>query len=701
MASPEVLQEVAELRRRIRYHDHRYYVLDSPEISDAEYDALFRRLVALEEAEPELVTPDSPTRRVGGRPVAEFQAVVHPVPMLSLGNAFSPQDLRDFDERVRRRLAGVHAAARDQEETLPAVDYVAELKIDGLAVRLVYREGRLALAATRGDGARGDDITHNAVTIRSIPLVLEGPEVPGELEVRGEVYMTWPDFRRMNDEQAEAGEKVFANPRNSAAGSLRQKDPSITARRPLKFFAYGLETPIPGVERHSQAMEFLARLGFAVGSERRVFPGIEPVLGFCEEWHSRRHEIDFEIDGVVLKVDRYDLQRELGTVSRSPRWAIAYKLPSTQVTTEVEAIEISVGRTGTLTPVAVLKPQVIDGSVVSRATLHNEDEVLRKDVRVGDTVFVHKAGAVIPEVLAVVLEKRPEGAQPFRMPGSCPVCLGEVVRDPEEAATRCVNPACPAQVERWLRHFCSRRAMDVEGFGEAVLSQLTGKGLLKDPADLYRLSLEDLLPLERMGETLARKLLRNLEASKERPLSRLVMGLGIRLVGEHVAEVLVGRSPSLEALASATQEELSRTPEVGPEIAASVVAFFANPANLDLVDRLRAAGVRTAEEAREAPARPHLEGMTFVLTGTLAGMTRDQAGALLKAAGARVSGSVSKKTSFVVAGAEAGSKLQKAEELGVKVIGEEELLALLAQGSEGTPGACQGTPEEPGAPEGT
>lgn len=679
MAAPDVLPEIADLRRQVRYHDHRYYVLDSPEISDAEYDALFRRLQALEVAHPGLAAPDSPTRRVGGKPIDEFRAVVHPVPMLSLGNAFGAGDLREFDERVRRRLAGVHATAKDQEGVLECVDYVAELKIDGLAVRLVYRQGRLALAATRGDGMRGDDITHNAVTIRSIPLVLDAEGLPEEFEVRGEVYMTWPDFRRMNDQQAEAGEKVFANPRNSAAGSLRQKDPSVTARRPLKFFAYGLETPLPGLERHSQALNHLESLGFAVSRERRVFPGIGPVLDFCQQWHTRRHEIDFEIDGVVIKVDRYDLQRELGSVSRSPRWAIAYKLPSTQVTTLVRGIEVSVGRTGTLTPVAVLEPQVIDGSEVSRATLHNEDEVRRKDVRVGDTVFVHKAGAVIPEVLAVVLERRPEGAEPFRMPTSCPVCLGDVLRDPQQAATRCLNPACPAQVEGWLRHFCSRRAMDVEGFGEAVLRQLIGKGLLKDPADLYRLTLEDLLPLERMGQTLAAKLLRSVEASKRRPLHRLLMGLGMRHVGEHVAEVLASRYPSLEALAEATQEELSRVPEVGPEIAASVVDFFTEESNQELVARLQEAGVRTAEEAGARPValQAHLEGKTFVLTGTLAGMTRDQASALLKAAGARVASSVSKKTSYVVAGAEAGSKLQKAEELGVPVIGEEELLALL------------------------
>ncbi len=682
MASPEVLQEIDALRRAIRRHDHRYYVLDSPEISDAEYDALFRRLQALEEAHPQSATQDSPTRRVGGRPIDEFRAVVHPLPMLSLGNAFTAGELRDFDGRVRRRLAGLSATARDQEDLPERVDYLAELKIDGLAVRLVYRQGRLVLAATRGDGVRGDDITHNAVTIRSIPLVLEGPGLPEELEVRGEVYMSWPDFRRMNEEQAGSNEKVFANPRNAAAGSLRQKDPAVTARRPLRFLAYGLEIGNPGLERHSQALDFLQRLGFPVSPQRQLFSGIEPVLAFCQAWHTRRHELDFEIDGVVLKVDRYDLQRELGTLSRSPRWAIAYKLPSTQVTTRVEAIEISVGRTGTLTPVALLEKKVVDGSEVSRATLHNEDEVRRKDIRVGDTVFLHKAGAVIPEVLAVVPELRPEGTRPFEMPSRCPVCLGEVVRDAEQAATRCVNPSCPAQLEGWLRHYCSRKAVDAEGFGETLLHQLVARGLVRDPADLYRLTVEDLLGLERMGPTLAEKLLRNLQASKTRPLHRLLVGLGLRHVGEHVAQVLTSRYSSLHDLASASQEELATLHEIGPEIAASVAGYFADPANLDLVERLRQAGVQTTLDSHASREfrLPHLEGKTFVLTGTLSGMTREEASARLRAAGARVASSVSKKTSFLVAGSEAGSKLLKAQELGIPVLGEEELEALLASG---------------------
>lgn len=666
--------EIRSLQEQVRHHDYRYYTLNAPEITDAEYDRLFRRLQQLEEEHPELAGPDSPTRRVGGRPIDEFRTVVHPVPMLSLGNAFDEKELREFDDRVLKKLRDIH-------EGLERVDYVTELKIDGLAVRLVYRDGRLDLAATRGDGTRGDDITHNAVTIRQIPLKL-AQDAPAELEARGEVYMNWTDFRKMNERQAEAGEKVFSNPRNSAAGTLRQKDPSLTAKRPLKFWAYGLETQLPGVERHSQALELLERLGFPVSGDRKVCDGIDEVIAFCQEWHEKRHSLDFEIDGIVLKVDRYDFQRELGAVSRSPRWAIAYKLPSTQVTTTVQDILVSVGRTGALTPVACLEPKLIDGSIVSRATLHNEDEIRRKDIRKGDTVFVHKAGAVIPEVLAVVLESRPADTVPFEMPRTCPRCETEVVRDPEEAVTRCPNPRCPAQVEGWIRHFCGRRAMDVEGFGEALVSQLTSSGKVKDPADLFRLRLEDLVGLERMGDTLARKLLRNLETSRDRPLYRLLLGLSIRHVGEHVAEVLAAHFRSLDALAQATQEELAQVHEIGPEIAASVARFFAEPANQDLVARLKAHGVRTEEEAvAEAEAAgPRLDGKTFVLTGTLTGMTRDEATARLKAAGAKVASSVSKKTSYVVAGAEAGSKLQKAEELGVPVLSEEELDKLLREG---------------------
>lgn len=669
----EARREVEDLRRQIHHHDYLYYVLNRPEISDAEYDRLFRRLQELEERFPELESPDSPTRRVGGAPVEDFPTVVHPVPMLSLANAFDEQELRDWDGRVRKLLG----LGPDQ-----AVDYVCELKIDGLAVRLVYHQGRLALAATRGDGLRGDDITPNARTIRQVPLQLQpvARDLPDELEVRGEIYMTWSDFKRLNEEQSAAGEKIFANPRNAAAGSLRQKDPGITARRPLKLFVYHLQTAVPGIDTHFQALDLLEQLGFPVNPERRLCRGLSQVLDFCRSWHERRHEVDYEIDGVVVKVDRFDYQQRLGAVSRSPRWAIAYKLPSTQVTTRLLDVEFSVGRTGAITPVAILEPQLIDGSVVRRATLHNEDEIRRLDVRKGDYVWVHKAGAVIPEVLGPVPERRTGAEEPIVFPSECPACGAPVQRDPAFAVTRCANPACPAQVEAWIRHFCSRRAMDIEGFGERLVRQLVERGLVKDPADLYRLTVEQLVGLERMGETLAAKLVRRLQASKRRPLARLIFALGLRHVGEHVAEVLAGRFRSLEALAAASEEELTAIPEIGPEIARSVVSFFAQPDNLELLRRLKEAGVATEEEvpapgAEELP----LQGLTFVLTGRLESMTRDEAQAALKALGARVASSVSRATSFVVAGEEAGSKLTRARELGVPVLGEEDLRRILQE----------------------
>lgn len=681
MPSPALLAELEALRQEIRRHDHLYHVLDAPEIPDAEYDQLFRRLQELEAAHPDLVSPDSPTRRLGGAPVEGFATVEHPVPMLSLGNAFDSAQLREWEDRIRRRLD------RGEGE----LDYSVELKIDGVAVRLVYLEGALALAASRGDGTLGDDLTHNAVTVRQIPLRLIGPRPrPGELEVRGEVYMTWPDFRRMNAELAERSIRPFANPRNSAAGSLRQKDPRLTARRPLRFWAYGLETQLEGVERHSQAMAHLVELGFPVSPHRWRLQGIEPVIELCRAWHDRRHELDFEIDGLVIKVDRYDLQRELGAVSRSPRWAIAYKLPSTQVSTRLLAVEVSVGRTGALTPVAVLEPVTVDGSVVQRATLHNEDELRRKDVRPGDTVFIHKAGAVIPEVLAVVLERRPLGTEPVRFPEACPVCGAAVLRDPGEAVTRCPDPGCPAQVGAWIRHFCGRRAMDLEGFGEKLLARLIGEGLVTDPADLFGLTVEALLALPKRPRapnvqlTLASKLVAQARAARVRPLARLLFALGIRHVGERVAELVAERYPSLEALGEASVEELAGIDQVGPEIAASVAGWFADPGHRRLLARLAEVGVRGVPPARppEGEGGVALAGLTFVLTGTLPHLTRDEASARIKAAGGRVAGSVSGKTSYLVAGAEAGSKLGRAEALGVPVLDEEGLLALIARGAD-------------------
>ncbi|MEW6278118.1 MAG: NAD-dependent DNA ligase LigA [Candidatus Eremiobacterota bacterium] len=672
MTLEEARARARTLRDEILQHDHAYYILHSPTISDADYDRLFRELVELEEAYPELVAPDSPTQRVGAAPVDDFPQVEHTVPMLSLGNAFDAGELRDFDGRVKRKLASELGQAPD------SVEYVAELKIDGLAVSLTYQDGVLKLAATRGDGQRGDDITSNARTIRQIPLRLS---VQASVQVRGEVYMTWDDFRCMNEEQATAGEKVFSNPRNSAAGSIRQKDPRITARRPLKLFLYGLDTRVPGVETHAQALDFIHRAGLPVNPERKLCQGIQEVISYCEEWHEKRHSIPFEIDGVVVKVNSLELQEALGTVSRSPRWAIAYKLPSTQVAAKLLGIEVSVGRTGALTPVAHLEPRLIDGSVVSRATLHNEDEIRRKDVRVGDTVWVHKAGAVIPEVLAVV-DGQPRGQTPFVMPTECPVCSAPVVRDPGEAVSRCPNPSCRAQIEERIGYFTSRYAMDIQGFGDKLVSKLVEEGLVRDVADFYRLKPEQLVPLERMGDTLAQKLVRHIQESKSQPLYRVLVGLGIRHVGRHVAEVLAEAFGSLEALGRATVEELAQVHEIGPEIAASVHDYFSRPENRDLVARLQAAGVGQAPTARQQrpEGAPDLSGLTFVLTGGLASMTREEAGERLKRLGGKVSSSVSARTSFVVAGSDPGSKLRKAEQLGVKVLDEQGLLSLLERG---------------------
>lgn len=672
MTTPALATELEELRRQIRYHEHRYYVDNSPEISDLEYDRLFRRLVELEEQHPELITPDSPTQRVQGTPIEGFETVEHSRPMLSLGNAFDADELREWDARVRRRLEGEGIRVADNEP----IEYAVELKIDGLAVSLLYREGALWRAATRGDGRRGDDITHNVKTIHQVPLKLLGFE--GEVEVRGEIYMNWEEFRAMNEENARKDEKVFANPRNAAAGSIRQKDPRITAARPLRIFLYSLEGDVE-VASHSQALQKIEDLGLPVNPHRYVCRGIEEVIEQCHAWKEKRHEIDYEIDGMVVKVNDLDWQRRLGAVSRSPRWAIAYKLPSTQVVTRLNDIFVSVGRTGALTPVADLEPQLIDGSQVSRATLHNPDEIARKDLRIGDYVWVHKAGAVIPEVLAPVVERRTGDERLFEMPTHCPVCNTEVVREEGEAVTRCPNFRCPAQVEAWIKYFCSRYAMDIEGFGEMLVKQLVESGLVRDPADLYLLTEEQLTALERVGAKTAQNLLEGLENSKSRPLARLLVALGIRHVGRHVAEVLAEEFGSLEAIAESDVERLADTHEIGPEIAQRVHEFFAEPENQKLIERFRQAGLspRAQASSQAGPRSNHLEGMVFVLTGALSRMTRDEAKERIKAAGGRVTGSVSKKTNYLVVGADPGSKLAKAEKLGVEVLDEQALLAKL------------------------
>jgi DNA ligase (NAD+) len=699
----------AELRDQINFHNHRYHVLDAPLVSDAEYDRLMTELTELEAAFPELVTPDSPTQRVGAAPVDAFASHQHRVPMLSLANCFSIDELREFDARIRRFLK------LDAEER---IDYVGELKIDGLAVSLTYERGRLTVGATRGDGTRGEDVTQNLRTIRSLPLQLgaggqraaddpngtdlrrpsagsdqpqllldngaptaaEGaPLVPAFVEVRGEVYLTHAEFQKVNQEREEREEPPFANPRNAAAGSLRQLDPRITAGRRLRAFMYSVGA-CEGCRPTSQweLLEQLQAWGFRTNPDRRLCAGIEEVIDFCSHWEKRRAELPYDIDGVVVKVNEFALQELLGAVSRSPRWAIAYKYAPTQATTRIERIVVQVGRTGALTPVAEMTPVEVAGVMVSRATLHNEDEIRRKDIRVGDTVVIQRAGEVIPEVVRVVTEARDGDEVPFEMPKTCPVCGADVERPEGEAVARCVGIACPAQLERRIRHFASRDAMDIDGLGPAQVEQLVGKGLVHDPADLYFLTLEQLLTLDRLADKSASNLLAAIERSKGRPLPRLIFGLGIRHVGETVARLLAEQFGSLEAIEAADEAALAAVPGVGPEIADSVARFFRQDETKVVLEKLCRAGVAPAPVApRVAWANSPFAGKTVVFTGTLTSMTRSEAEEKVRTLGGKTSGSVSKATGLVVAGESAGSKLAKAEELGVPVVSEEEFRAML------------------------
>ncbi|MBX6376984.1 MAG: NAD-dependent DNA ligase LigA [Clostridia bacterium] len=663
-------RRLEELRELIRHHDYLYYVLDRPAITDAEYDALYRELVELERAFPHLVTPDSPTQRVGGQPAPGFAPASHAVPLLSLDNVFDTGELAEWDRRVRGLLDG------------EPVDYVVEPKYDGLSVALTYEAGVFARGATRGDGFVGEDVSANLRTVRSIPLRLRG-RPPHRLVVRGEVILPNVAFQRLNDERRAAGEPVFANPRNAAAGSIRQLDPRVVARRGLDCFVYDLllaEGWQP--ETHWEVLEGLASLGFKVNSLRYRCPDVEAVAAVYREWEARRFQLPYAIDGLVVKVDRLDQQRRLGSTAKSPRWAVAFKFRAEQARTRVRGILVSVGRTGVLTPIAELEPVRLAGTTVSRASLHNEDYVRDRDVRVGDLVVVQKAGEIIPEVVRVVLEERPPNAVPFVMPATCPACGSEVVRLPGEAASRCTGVACPAQVREAILHWGSRAAMDIDGLGPAIVDQLVSRGLVSDAGDLYFLTQEDLAGLERMGSKSAANLVAAVAASRHRPLARLYHALGIRFVGRRVAEVLAEHFPSLDALASADEEELRAVPEVGEKIAASVRAFFRQEQTRRLVEKLRRAGVRLAEEPgvpRAAGAEAPLAGRTFVLTGTLRTMTRAEAQRRIEALGGRVAGSVSRRTDFVVVGEEPGSKLERARELGVATLDEAAFLRLLAE----------------------
>ncbi len=672
----DIAAQIDTLREQLRYHNHRYYVLDDPEISDAEYDSRYRALQALETEYPQAITSDSPTQRVGGAPVSGFSEVAHDPPMQSLDNAFSQEEFSDFLRRVREGL--------DIEDANQPLAISAEPKLDGLAVSLRYENGVLVRAATRGDGRTGEDVTSNVRTIESIPLRLLGEGWPSTLEVRGEVFMRKADFERINAAQEKRGEKRFANPRNAAAGSLRQLDPRITATRRLSFYAYNLVNADAALPRtHSARLAQLRDWGVPVSQWlQRVELGSNAAsaLRYYTEVQEQRSELPFEIDGVVFKVDELQLQQQLGSTARAPRWAIAWKFPPEEAATTIEAIEVQVGRTGALTPVARLKPVLVGGVTVSNATLHNEDEVRRKDVRVGDTVLVRRAGDVIPEVVQVRSELRPANAQIWLMPETCPACGSEVLREPNKAVVRCSGGLfCPAQRKEAIRHFSSRKAMDIEGLGDKLVEQLVDLGLVKTPAEIYQLELQQVARLERMAEKSAQNLLDALEHSKATTLERFLFALGIPEVGEATARQLAMHYGSLESLMAADEESLLAVQDVGPVVAHNIHTFFAQPHNQEVIAALRAAGVQWPDLAPRAQAGSlPLAGGTYVLTGTLEQFTRDEAKAALQALGAKVAGSVSKKTTAVIAGRDAGSKLEKAEALGVAVLSESDLIALLA-----------------------
>ncbi|NLZ90800.1 MAG: NAD-dependent DNA ligase LigA [Clostridiales bacterium] len=657
-----VRDRIEELRRVIEEHNYRYYVLDDPVIPDHEFDELMRELQALEDENPDLVTPHSPTQRVGGRASEKFPKLVHKTPLLSLANAFSDGDLRDFDRRVRSAVGDV--------------EYVTEFKIDGLSVALTYIDGVLERGATRGDGVVGEDVTANLRTIKTIPLRLKQPV---SLEARGEVFMPTAGFERLNEKQKEQGLAPFANPRNAAAGSLRQLDPAVTASRPLDIFIFNLEY-IDGVSiaTHEEGLKFLKEQGFKVSPEFRVFKRIEDVIGLCAEWQQKRDSLYFEIDGIVIKVNSLRQREALGATGKNPRWAVAYKFPAQEKKTRVKDIIIQVGRTGALTPTAILEPVRLSGSTVGRATLHNEDYIREKDIRIGDAVLVKKAGDIIPEVTGVVFEERTGTEKKFSMPDKCPVCGSEAVRAAGEAVTRCTGIACPAKIRRSIIHFVSRDAMDIAGLGPSIVELLLDKGFIKDASDLYRLEERkaELVSLERMGEKSVENLLSSIEASKTRGLARVITALGIPLVGVRASALLAEHFGSMETLQRAGKEELTAIPEIGEIMAQSIITFFRQHQNKEFVERLKSAGVVMTAERKDAGAPKPLEGLSFVLTGTLAGYTRSEASGIIEALGGKVSSSVSKNTSYVLAGENPGSKLDKAKKLGVKVIDEKEFESL-------------------------
>ena len=670
-ATKDLEEKIEDLREKIRHHEYRYFALDDPEISDFDFDKLVEQLKKLEAEHPELITPDSPTQRVGGKPREGVVKVAHASPMLSLDNTYNEEELRSWERRVHE-LSG----RKD-------VDYVCELKLDGMSLALVYEDGRLVRGVTRGDGTVGEDVTLNIRTVRSIPLFIRKERLikaglPSDFEVRGELLMPLAAFKKMNDERDAKGLSLFANPRNATAGTVRQLDASITAERRLDYFPYILlQNGRTYFDRHSKTLDALEAAGFKVNRNHASAKDMEAVWAFIQEWEGKREKLPYEIDGVVIKVDRTGLQDELGFTGKAPRWAIAYKYAARAGITQIEAIRVQVGRTGKLTPVAELAPVAIGGTTVRNATLHNMDEIERLAVKIGDWVQVERGGDVIPKVTKVIEDKdHPRGHKTFHMPEKCPVCGTHVVKTEGEVDYRCVNANCPAKLRETILHFASRHVLNIEGMGDALVAQLTERGLVKNVADIYKLTKDDLLSLERMGDKSAQNVLDEIEASKKLPLERVIFGLGIRFVGERTAQFLAEHFGSMDALMSASPEELEEVNEVGPRIAESIHEFFSEPRNRELVKRLRDAGLMFSGKKRERGTR--LAGKTFVLTGTLLNYTREQAKKMIEDAGGRVSGSVSKKTDYVVAGSDAGSKLDKAKELGVSVIEEQEMEKLLA-----------------------
>ena len=670
----EVKNRLEDLRKKIHYHNYRYYVLDEPEISDAEYDRLFQELEGLEHTHPELVTPDSPTQRIGVKPLDEFGTYEHNIPMLSLNSVSTEDEVQDFDERVRRMLG-------DEE-----IEYVVEPKIDGLAMELIYENGIFTVGSTRGDGKTGENITQNLRTIKTIPLrIFSDSDSDSDdrvsaslLEVRGEVFIPVSKFKALNAELGKKGEKMFANPRNAAAGSVRQLDPRVTASRPLDFFAYGVgRTEGKEFSTQWEVLDYLRRIGFRVSPLMRRFKGIRDVIRYYDEMKEKRDDLDYEIDGIVVKVNSIAQQERLGVISRSPRWALAYKFPAREEFTRVNDIRVQVGRTGALTPVAVLEPVQIAGVTVSRATLHNEDELQRKDVRIGDTVVVERAGDVIPEVVSVIKSKRTGVEKEFRMPDRCPVCGADVLK--VGPIVRCIGVSCSAQLKERIKHFASLRALNIEGLGEKVIEQLVDRKMVSDAADLFFLTNRDLMKLERMGEKSAQNILAALEKSKHTTFARLLHALGIRHVGEHTASLLADNFGDMDALRAAGYEELISIPEIGPEVAKSILLFFKQEETQELLEKLERAGVRYEKGlTEEVEVEKVLEGKTFIFTGRIS-MPREEARSIVERLGGHVASSVSKRTDYVVAGEDPGSKLEKAEKLGVKVIDEEEFREMVKE----------------------